>query len=393
VEKALVYGSRVCFARGDLAGAHSRLFNPRFLYSRSAWAARARWESALILMEQQRYPEVAHFLQALRNDFPDSLESRWALQVLPLIYRLMGMEAYQRYRIDQSFTLYNANGWRKPRSVRVAMDGRIIITDRNHGAVFIFEASGHLIDRVELAEVAQVTVTPAGEIIVSGGDRAMVVGGGWMTFNVPDKASTGGTVGSYASGYWAPDEGLKLPDSSSPGKKKPLEKVIKVAMTRSGVILAVSDDRDWVDIFESPRIRPFLTGRIYTPRLQQVDKPEVVEVDQLDRIFLLSRKVPPLRKEKAVTVFDGQGRHLKTLNKDTGAPTLEQPIDLAVDVAGNIMILDSKKPEIHVFSRSYRRLFSIPLDTLVKNPCSVAVGPDRSIYVVDEGQKSIIRLH
>jgi len=415
--RALVHSALALKQMGEPKAALSRLLDLRLIHGDCPEAARAEWEAALLLMETGYPLEAMKRLQRIRDQHPESSEAPRALEALALLYRMeirSREDATALFLPDPSFTITPPEKWKNPRCLRMLSDGRLVVSDRGRDTVYILDGAGRLTESIPLEKAERISVGPGGEVLVAAGKRVVSLEGGRITFFAPKSLKDRGVTGEvrgWLRGPWqgiataeparrpdrddeddeADEDERKDGDEETDSALRPLEELSSAVITGSGIFLTIDGDRDRVDIFRPPSAAGSSVDMFRMPALQSVPAPVAVAVDRENRIFLISAR------EKAVVVFDRQGREIERLG-GRKLDTFDEPLDLAVDAAGNLFVLDVKGKRIEVFSRTFEPLFTIPLDSAslgveVKKIVSLTVGPDGSLYLLDAGARTIHRLN
>jgi hypothetical protein len=361
-------------------------------------------------------------LQGLRDRYPDSAEAARALEALALLYRIeirSREDTESLYLPDPSFGITPPEKWKNPRSLRMLADGRLAIVDRGRDAIYLFGTDSRLAETIQAKGPDRIAVSPGGEVLVGCGKQARQLDGGQIRFMAPKSLKDRGVRGEvegWSRGAWGmarddeerrdrkkdedeedeDDEGEDDEDEDDEDKekdddRKPLNEISQAAITGSGIFLVIDRDRDRVDVFRPLAAPGSAAATFRTSAIQSVPDPVALEVDQENRIFLISAK------ERAVVVFDRGGREIHRLGgRKSGV--FEEPLDLAVDAAGNLFVLDGKARRVSVYSRTFDPLFDITLDSgalgvELKKVVSLTVGPDGSLYLLDAGARAVHRLN
>jgi len=343
--RSLVFSALALKQMGEPKAALSRLMDLRLIHGECPEAARADWEAALLLMETGYPLEAMKRLQGLRDRHPESPEAPRALEALALLYRMeirSREDASALYLPDPSFALSPPEKWKSPGSLRVLADGRLVVSDRGRDSVYLFDRTGRLTETMKLDEVGRISVCPGGTVLVGGGEQAVLLDGGRISFLAPKSLKDRGVTGEirgWSGGAWAAagsedgkdagrdrdrndeDEDDEDEDDEDDEEKdrglERLEKISDVVLTGSGIFLTIDQDRDRVDVFQPPAAPGSVAASFRSAAIQSVPDPVSLEVDRENRIFLISAK------ERAVVIFDRNGREITA--RPGGCPSFPGP--------------------------------------------------------------------
>ena len=163
------------------------------------------------------------------------------------------------------------------------------------------------------------------------------------------------------------------------GSSEPLRRIRAAAVTPFG--FWVWDDREKA-VFSFARSGLFL-GRVPHPELDRVRR---IARHPAGRLIVATEK-------QGVLGFDATGRRIFHLSRQGG---VEEPVDLAFDGLGNLIVLGRDEPVIAVFDRDFAHLATLagagwPGGSR-REPVSLDVGPDGSLFVLDEGARAVLVL-
>lgn len=114
----------------------------------------------------------------------------------------------------------------------------------------------------------------------------------------------------------------------------------------------------------------------------------------LDDVIRISRHpaghLVLIDEDQGVLAFDAGGRRIFHIPRDQG---LEEPVDLAFDALGHLYILDAEGPTVAVHARDFSSITLLRGDMLpgsaVREPVSLAVGEDGTIFILSRSSRSI----
>lgn len=312
----------------------------------SPWTARAQLGLATVFLADGDWTAAAGELQ--RAVDAGGTEAALARQRLGAIHRLLVRPAAGQ-AVWQKARLLPVPGveLRKPSGVAAAADGSIVVGDRGADMVYRLAPDGSLADRFDLTEPGRPwwqedgVYLPSGDAVSRLEDRSaqsFVAPRGKKLEPVKDlEAGARGTLGQWY-----------LLDRQS-------KRVLVFVPT--GRYLATLAEGEPVDLAQDAR------GRIYVLDRKRGEvtrfsadgtsegvvvrsdgrRPEAVEVDELGDVYVLDRDAG------RISVYDAGGQLLATLGPQLpGGLELKNPVDLAVDGAGRVVVADGKQSALVV---------------------------------------------
>lgn len=243
-----------------------------------------------------------------------------------------------------------------PRRVRFA-GGRIHLLDRDTDELQSFTPAGDFQGAVGIEDPWDLAFAPgpgapetALPLAVIAADETLVLDGNAMRLTVPGD-----------------------------GRPEPLRRLRAVEITPGG--LWVWDDREKA-VFSFARSALFL-GKVPHPELDRVRR---IARHPAGHLFVIE-------EEQGVLGFDDTGRRIFQLAPAAG---VEEPVDLAFDGLGNLIVLGRAGPTIAVFDRDLAQVAALggadwPGGSR-RRPVSLAVGPDGSLYLLDQNARAVVVL-
>ena len=323
----------------------------------SDWSAGAQLGVGRSAVRQGQPMEAMAQFQQVRNVYPDTTEAESALDWLTLLYRYYGAPTLGKpiaFKRDGAFKGALADKFKDVKAVRVSPEG-IHVLERGRKRVLTFDRSGNLASTKGAGDANGLSVDPRDQLVVAT-DKSVVLDGKPQIFTVPS------------------DDG-----------PEPLEKIKWATRDRLGEvyifdekqkqILRFSDSGELIGAFPDNSPREALA----------------LEVDNRGNLVVLEKK------NRDVMVYSPEGRPLTKIATKRGGPvTLKKAVDIALDPAGYLYILDEDEAQIAVFDAAYQYLTTLTAQSLggaLEKPKTMDVDASGDLYVYDDKPKAIIRLH
>jgi hypothetical protein len=328
---------------------------------RSADAWRARVPLARLLALRGEVAAALLQCQALRDQLPlDHPARRQALELATLLGRRLRAGQTPAY-----FAGVVPTGTRgipaldQPVAIMVDPAGRYLLVDTGQGRAYL--ATGETASAIGgVLDVSAGALLPDGTVALAGKNGLAIAGG--------KPAFLTSTVG---------------------GRPRPLKKVRSLAATSGGDLLVVDRDVD--------ALLRCKAGTLTCAPWGPPGKVLAVKVGVSDFVYVLDDR------QQSVRVIDPAGRVLATAGPQVGATRFDAILDLAVDAAYGVYLLDKKKL-IHILllrGDAGRPMTLEPLPTfvlptdeprLLKNPLALAAMPDGAVLVVGGASARFLRL-
>ncbi len=326
-------------------------------HPRSEWTGGARLGVGRSFVRQGDPVEAMAQFQEARNTHPDGKEADSALDWLTLLFRLYGTRMLGQsvtFRRDAGFNPVLKDKLSNVVAVR-ASSGGIHVLERDKKRVMTFDRQGKLGGTRQAVEPYGLFVDARGDLVVAN-ERAVTIEGKPMTFAVPS------------------DKG-----------PKPLEKIRWAVRDRLGEIYVYDENEKKLLRFNpsGDLIGPFPDA---TPR-------EIlrIEMDTVGNLLLLDKR------DRDVTVLSPEGRAVARIQTAKGQWAMKKAVDIALDPAGYLYVLDEQEVKIAVFDASYQFVTLLTQQNLgggaLSKPVTLDVDASGDLYVYDEKEKAVIHLH
>ena len=325
--------------------------------SPDAWSARTRLAKLLALIGE--VPSALLECQALRNETPAEHALRQpAFDMATLLARRLRVATSPPYFSGAGgVVLRGMPATDEPTHIDVAPSGNLLIADAGLGRAFAVTAG-----------VA--TVLPTGQDVTA---AAFMSDGRTVT---ADKAgiAIGGARALWFNGTWG-------------GKVRQMKKTRSLAALSTGDLLVVDKDYDGL-----LRCKSDGTCVVWGPP----GKLRAVTVGASDFVYLLDDK------QQSVRVLDPTGRVVATIGPMFGGVKFGEIVDIAVDRAFGLYILDKETRRVEILALRADRanaLTMVPVgfamvpqdgESGMKNPSAIGVMPDGSVLVAGRSSARLL---
>lgn len=315
--------------------------------SDAAAAAQFQVGHCLALLGEHRLAMEEY--QRVRNRFPDSEWAARALDRASALYRLWGGPA-PAFSLDAGFAAGAGELLKDVRALLMTPARTLWIASDKLGSVVPIDRDGQAGQGVAAAEVRSLALSPKGELVVAA--RAAV------------------RIGAQdAKAFAAPgDKGLP----------EPLDRIGAALVMRDGSVLVADERRRRVHRFDA---RLEYRGPFPDAREREVRR---MLLDGEGAVVMLEAT------EKAVRVYDEQGRLARSVGGRGTGFELRRPVDVAVDAARNLYVADEEAAAVLVVSPAGRPLATIAHAALRK-PKALALDPAGAVLVYDERAQRVLR--
>jgi outer membrane protein assembly factor BamD (BamD/ComL family) len=317
-------------------------------YPTSPWTARSLIATALCDVADGQAAAAMEALQRVRLHFAGSDEARIALELNTQLYRLYVRPAAQQPAYEFSERVIPAG------------------------------------PSARLEDVNALVVDPAGGVFAAAGSRVLSFDANGAARPAPAAASprglfvdTDGVLVALQKGALARGGavlGLKIPKPD--GTPRILEDVSAAAVWSTGEYVVADPSGLWKFSRDGSPLGPLASLRA-----------ERITVNALDEVAALDR-------EDSIVLFNRDGKSVRTLAKKGTGYELKQPVDLAFDPLGHLLVLDRGQSSVLVFSAGGKLLttYTIPEKAAGAFKKGVALSVDRAgrLYIYDDSAKHIL---
>jgi TolA-binding protein len=315
-------------------------------YPSSDAAPQAQYQIGHTLALQGEITAAMEEFQTVRNRYPQSDWAARALERITALYRFRG--GRPSFRIDASFSLSAGDVLRDVRAILMAPDGALWVASNKTNSAVPF-TDGRAGPSITGKDLASLSLTPDGEIVVTA-KLAVRIG----RRNI---------------------HGFTLPGQ----KPRPLEQLTSALVLPGGDVLVADKKRKGIFRFDSDYnyIGPFPDNREREiTRLVRDEEGGIVCLDG---------------KTRTIRIYDATGKPLRSIAARGSGYELKRPVDIAVDAALNIYVVDSRAG-VFVIGRQGQLLATLGAGQL-REPVALTLEPGGSVLVYDKKARQVFRFH
>ncbi|MBI2567276.1 MAG: tetratricopeptide repeat protein [Candidatus Schekmanbacteria bacterium] len=372
VDQALLGAGKVSLRLGEL-GEAARLMETLLAASPEAdLSARARLVLGYCLALRGRPTAAMEAFQAVIDASPESSHAQRALGLTSSLLRLYVPPSRGRPRFsrDQAFALQNDIP-QKPIAIAIEPTawengaGELLwVADAGRDLAIAFDLSGQRTAEIPAQRARDINAGPFGRL--------------WVVADAIVRPKDGRPTTLKVAELKAKGKGDQQDD-----RTVPLSNLVTAAEDGRGGVLVIDSDYDLPQQLNSElaHLGPLASASDRTPA--------DLAVDHTGRIYLLQA-----RKGFALSRYATDGRYLDGIPFAGTGYELKSPERVALGQLGELAILDQRGRQILLFDRDLKFIHKIDLtkDADVKRPIDIAVDFAGRIYVLDKSSNAVLRL-
>ena len=326
-------------------------------HAQSIWSAGAQLGVGRSMVFQGAPVKAMVQFQATRNNYPDMPEAESALDWLTFLYRFYGAPMHGKkvaFKKDPMFKAVLGEKYKDVKALRVSASG-VHLLERGKDRVVTFDRNGVFVDTKNAIDPYGLSIDPRGGLVVAT-EKGIVLDGVFKRLSVP------------------------LQNGS-----KPLDKIRWAVRDRLGDIFVYDDKQKKILRFDS---KQKLVGPFPDSASREI---LAIEIDERSNLVVLEKK------KRDVLIYSSEGRVIKKIPTVKGELNFKKAVDIALDPAGYLYILDEGRPQIAVFDPAYQHIANLTDQSLgagfLDKPKTMDVDSSGDLYVYDDKSKTVVRLH
>jgi TolA-binding protein len=326
-----------------------KLIDDRF--ASSSFYADAMLLKAIIFIADSEYVEAAKQLQALSSGMKGSAQAVKAKKYLSALQRLK-LDTSYKYKVDTSFKLDASQPVTSPQSIYLDEAGQISVFDSETKTVYIFDEKGAFID----------TQASTGEAIASfpgrNGKNIFVDGEGNIEI-----------------------DGQSIPLTFSDGEQsRPVIKPRELCVNDFGNLFVVSRRGD--HIFRYDAAAAFI-NRVSKYEFENI---RWLELDNFSRLYVIDDSF------EGIIIFNQTGLEAGRIPGEAQNYKMKEPVKIKFDKFNHMIVFDKGLDAFLVFDNSRNFIKQIPVVSPVEDVIDFAISDSAEIFVLDEDQKTVLKL-
>ena len=358
VDRSLVGAGTALKLQGEFDKAYEEFAKVKVRFADSPLAPRAQYEMGICSLYGDSHVEAAYDFQQLIDQFPSSEFALPARQLNTVIYRLyLAPQTDKRtYQLDPAFAV-SLRDMDEPIAMMIDSKGSIYLGDKGKKIVYVFDSTGKVSNSLTVVAPTSVFLDNREMMYVS--TEASVV--------TPTREALSFTL-------------------TKEGKSELLEEIKSAAVNLFGQYFIVSGKAPGILVYDQKG------NVIPSPGFTKTER-------EFSKVLTNSRnQVYGLDKQrKTLVLFAPDGKALFALGPQGKGYQFDKIEDFAIDRANHIYLLTKDPRGVLIFSPSGTLLKFIPAAEkggalAFDDARLIAVGPSGAIYILDKGQKRILKI-
>jgi len=326
-----------------------KLIDDRF--AASSFYADAVLLKAIIFIADSEYAEAAKQLQKLSSTMKGSAQAVKAKKYLNAIQRLK-LDTGYKYKVDSAFKLDASQSIASPQSIYLDDMEQILVFDSESKTVYIFDDKGAFVN----------TQASAGEAIAvfqgRGGKNIFVDAEGNVEIN-----------------------GQSIPLTFSDGdQSRPVIKPRELCVNDFGNLFVVSRKGDHIFRFDA--------GAAFRNRVSKYEFENIncLGLDNFSRLYVIDDSFA------GILIFNPTGLEAGRIPGEAKNYKMKEPVKIEFDKFNHMIVFDKGLNAFLVFDNNRNFIKQIPAESLVEEIIDFAISDSAEIFVLDEDQKTVLKL-
>jgi tetratricopeptide (TPR) repeat protein len=326
-----------------------KLIDDRF--SSSSFYGDAVLLKAIIFIADSEYMEAAKQLQELSSNLKGSIQAVKAKKYLNAIQRLK-LDTGYKYKVDSTFKLDASQSIASPQRMYLDDKEQILVFDSESKTVYIFDDKGAFVD------------TQASTV------EAIAFYQGINSKNIFVDAEGNIEI-----------DGQSIPLTFSDGdQSRPVIKPRELCVNDFGNLFVVSRKGDHIFRYDA--------GAAFRNRVSKYEFENIkcLELDNFSRLYVIDDSF------EGILIFNLTGLEAGRIPGETKNYKMKEPVKIKFDKFNHMFIFDKDLNAFLVFDNDRNFIKQIPVPSPVEDVIDFAVSDSAEIFVLDEDQKTVLKL-
>lgn len=349
--KAAFKAAGIYFRIGNVQKAMDKikLIDDRF--AASSFYADAVLLKAMIFIADSEYVEAAKQLQKLSSTRKGSAQAAQAKKYLKALQRLK-LDTGYNYKVDSAFKLNASQPVTSPQSICLDETEQIFIFDSESKTVYIFDDKGAFVN----------TQAPACEAI------AFFPGRGGKNIFVDAEGNI-------------EIDGQSIPLTFTDGdQSRPVIKPREVCVNSFGDLFVVSRKGDHIFRYDAKGIFKI---RISKYEFENIN---CLELDNFNRLYIIDDSF------EGILIFNLTGLEVGRIPGEGKNYKMKEPVEIKFDKFNHMIVFDKGLNAFLVFDNNRNFIKQITVASPVEDVIDFAISDSAEIFVLDEDQKTVLKL-